>query len=637
MARRSLCLAVSLAWVGASSAQGVGLGAVSHPRDVLRDGALAPALGPGAQEAYLKASNTGDGDAFGTSIAISGDTMVVGAWNEDSDADGVNGNPADNSAPQAGAAYVFVRSGGSWIQQAYLKPLHSDANDQFGGSVAIDGDTIVVGSAGEDSAAVDVGGDQTDNSRDASGAAYVFTRSGTVWTQQAYLKASNPGAFDLFGSSVAIHGDTVVVGAPLEDSDTNLINGLGSDDSAPDAGAAYVFTRSGTIWSPQAYIKTFNSDAGDRFGSAVDVFEDSLIVGAERERSGVPSGADAFDNSTSGAGAAYVFARTLGVWSTTGYLKPNFPNTDDHFGATVAVDGKTFVVGAPREDGDSNSINSGEADDSALRAGAVYVFFEDSGWVQSAYIKAFNSDAEDLFGTSLALHGDTLVVGARQEASSDTGIGANHLDNSADQAGAVYTFERDAGTWSQHAYVKPLVAQMDDRFGTAVGVSGQLVVATAVDEDSAAVGVNGDDTDDSSDASGAAYAFDFAEPLPEAWTDEGCALPGISGNPLLVGSGTLAPGAPQSLDLFFAAPSAFMGIFASTTSTPVNFKGGMLKPIPFVILKFANTSPAGGLTLPFLTPVGLPAGLEIWVQMAIQDPAAILGVSLSNAVLGVTP
>ena len=131
---------------------------------------------------------------------------MIGAYTEDSAATGVNGNQADNSAFASGAAYVFVRSGSTWSQQAYLKASNTGPNDLFGASVAISGNTVVVGAFGEDSAATGVNGDQTSNSATDSGAAYVFVRSGSTWTQQAYLKASNTGASDFFGISTAISG-----------------------------------------------------------------------------------------------------------------------------------------------------------------------------------------------------------------------------------------------------------------------------------------------------------------------------------------------------------------------------------------------------------------------------------------------
>src|SRR5262249_9086539 len=152
----------------------------------------------------------------GSSAAVSGDTVVVGAPYESSNATGVDGDPSTNSAPSAGAAYVFVRSGTNWSQQAYLKASNTDANDGFGTTVAVSGDTVVVGAYGESSNATGVHGDQSDNNAQWAGAAYVFVRFGGVWSQQAYLKASNTQEYYEFGISVAVSGDTVVVGAPNE-------------------------------------------------------------------------------------------------------------------------------------------------------------------------------------------------------------------------------------------------------------------------------------------------------------------------------------------------------------------------------------------------------------------------------------
>jgi hypothetical protein len=175
---------------------------------IVGSGLVVAAATPVAQEVYVKSSNSGVSDAFGSAVAISGDTMVVGAPNECSNAAGVNGNQTSESALQAGAAYVFVRNGNTWTQQAYLKASNTGAYDSFGWSVAISGDTIVVGAHLEDSDSTTVNGSGSNNNAANAGAAYVFTRSGVAWTQQAYLKASNAEPADLFGVAVAVSGDT---------------------------------------------------------------------------------------------------------------------------------------------------------------------------------------------------------------------------------------------------------------------------------------------------------------------------------------------------------------------------------------------------------------------------------------------
>src|SRR6476469_8678661 len=191
-------------------------------------GSPAPIVAQLVQQGYLKASNATADDLFGFNVALSGDTLVVGAPQESSNAIGVNGNQADNSAPNSGAVYVFTRTNGVWNQQAYLKASNTDAGDQFGVIMALSDDTLAVGAQFEASNATGVNGDQTDNSAPQAGAVYVFTRTAGVWTQQAYLKASNAGG--LFGYGLALAGDTLAVGGPFEGSNATGINGDQSDN-----------------------------------------------------------------------------------------------------------------------------------------------------------------------------------------------------------------------------------------------------------------------------------------------------------------------------------------------------------------------------------------------------------------------
>jgi len=265
-------------------------------------------IDPIAQQAYFKASNTDAGDSFGAAVAVSGDTVVVGAYEEDSSATGVNGNQANNSLEDSGAAFVFIRSGVGWSQQAYLKASNTGAADQFGRAVAMSGDTVVVGAFSEASNATGVNGNQANESASGAGAAYVFVRSGALWSQQGYLKASNTGVGDSFGWSVAVSGDTVVVGALDESSSASGVNGDQADNLASDSGAAYVFVRSGATWTQQAYLKASNTGANDSFGLAVAVSGGTVVVGASSEdgnATGV-NGAQA-SNGAAGAGAAYLF------------------------------------------------------------------------------------------------------------------------------------------------------------------------------------------------------------------------------------------------------------------------------------------------------------------------------------------
>lgn len=394
------------------------------------------------QQAYVKASNTDAGDLFGASVALVGNTLAVGATAEDSAATDIDGDQTDNTAPTSGAVYVFTRAGATWSQEAYIKASNTAPTDSFGVSVALDGDTLAVGAVGEDSAAIGVGGNQSDDTVESAGAVYVFTREGTSWSQQAYLKASNTDALDGFGFRLALAGDTLAVGPQREDSAATGIGGDQADNSALNAGAVYVFIRSDTTWGQQAYIKASNTDASDAFGFSVALDGDTLAVGARSERSAATGiGGDQIDNNASNAGAVYVFSRTGSVWSQQAYVKASNADASDQFGFSVALDGDMLVVGAVREASSATGIG-GDQTDNSFGGGATYLFTRlGTRWTQSAFIKASNTGVGDEFGAGVALDGETLVVGARNEDSSSTGIGGDQTDNAADSAGAVYIYQ----------------------------------------------------------------------------------------------------------------------------------------------------------------------------------------------------
>ncbi len=458
------------------------------------------------QEAYIKASNTGAFDQFGWSVAVDGNAVAVGAPYEDGSGD---------SLSNSGAVYVFERdTNGDWQQAAYLKASNALNNDRFGRSVALSGNTLVVGAIGVD--------DPANN----SGAVYVFVRdSNGNWSQQAILQADNAGDSDNFGWSVAVSGDTVVVGALNEASSaTGVVNGsssgsAGSDDSATEAGAAYVFVRdSNGNWSQQAYLKASNTEAYDNFGSAVAVDGNTLVVGAIYESSnftGVTAGQNpdtAGDNNLAGAsGAAYVFVRDGNVnWRQQAYLKASNTDAGDNFGYSVAISGNRVLVGARFEDSAASGINGDDNDNTAAQAGAAYVFVRDGNgnWSQEAYLKASNTGADDSFGVSVALSGNLAVVGAEWEDSSSTGIDGNQADNGLYNPGAAYVFVHDGqGNWRQQVYLKASNTGLQDYFGGAVATDGTLVLVGADSEDSNATGVNGNQGDNSSGSSGAAYLF----------------------------------------------------------------------------------------------------------------------------------
>ncbi len=460
------------------------------------------------QRAYLKASNTGAGDAFGTQLALSGDTLAISAVLEASASTGVNGSQSDNSAPASGAVYVFVRNNNVWTQQAYLKASNTGAGDHFGDCVALSGNTLVVGAHLEDSAATGINGNQADNGATDSGAAYVFVRNGTTWTQQAYLKASNTGAGDGFGLKLALFGDTVAVGAVFEDSATIGVNGNQASNAAMDSGAVYVFVRSGTTWSQQAYLKASNTGATDAFGVSLALSADTLAIGAYGEGSSATGiNGNQADNSAFASGAAYVFVRSGTSWTQQAYLKASNTQAGDVFGQSIALSVDTIAVGAYGEDSAATSSSGNQSDNSAPESGAVYVFVRNgTTWSQQAYVKPSNS-SDDRFGANLALFGDTLAVWSSLDDSGATGVNGNSADSSAMDSGAVFLFTRSGTAWQQKAYLKASNTGAGDLFGIGLALSADTLVIGALAEDSDATGVGGNQSSNAAADSGAAYVF----------------------------------------------------------------------------------------------------------------------------------
>lgn len=481
-----------------------------------------------AQYAYGKASNTGEGDRFGTRVAVWGDTLAVSAPREDSGAAGVNGDAHDESLSNSGAVYVFRRGETGWIQEAYLKASNpgtgSEIGDTFGQSLALWEDTLIVGAPGEDSAATGVDGNQGDSSAEDSGAAYVFRRKGNAWVQEAYLKASNTEAFDGFGSAVAVGDDVVAVGAPAEDSSAPGVNADESDNSMEDSGAVYIFRRDVDLWRQEAYVKASNpgrsesifSYIGDSFGSSLALWGDTLAVGADSEGSAATGvNGDQESDDAPNSGAIYVFRRTDALWAQEAYIKASNTDSSDQFGFSVSLREDTLAVGTPWEQSRAAGVNGDQDDDELYGAGAVYMFRRSAtSWVQEAYIKASNTETGDRFGISIALRGQTLAVGAPGERSSASGVDGDQGDNLAWGSGAAYLFHRSGDTWVQGAYFKASNPRgalegefAGDSFGQEIALSADSLVVSAPLENSRATGLDGDENDDSAVDSGAVYIF----------------------------------------------------------------------------------------------------------------------------------
>lgn len=483
-----------------------------------------------AIQAYAKAAQVNSSDEFGYSIAVDGDTMVVGIPSEDSGSTIViNGTGSSNNEAEAnaGAAYVFKRSGESWVQQAYLKASNARAGAKFGVSVAISGDTIIVGSPGESSnsqSVINGGSSDTDTSALSSGAAYVFKRNlSGQWAQESYLKAANNASQIKFGSSVAISGDSVVVGAPEENGGSEVVTNnlpVPVASTVTKNGAAYTFERSGSIWTAKSYLKPAKAYSPTEFGTSVAIHGDTIVVGAIKETNdqwGVVNGAPAVFNGGSKAqsGAAYVFKRTSGDWGVQAYIKAPNGGEGNLFGNAVSVYGDIIAIGASNEDSNSNTISQSVTYDNGLtNSGAVYIFSRSgSTWSYDAIIKAGNSHAQALFGYSVSLGVDALVVGAYSERSNQTTVtngGTSSTDTSVSNAGAGYIYRRKNSSWSQEAYLKSPNNSGSQFLGSAIAISGNTVAIGMSGEDSNTTGVvDGKNPTNDMNASGSGAALVF--------------------------------------------------------------------------------------------------------------------------------
>jgi hypothetical protein len=325
-----------------------------------------------AQQAKLTASDARAADIFGTSVGLSSDTLVAGA-------PGHKGSGGDSQ----GAAYVFVRQGTNWVQQAELTAADGAAGDLLGRSVAVSGGTVVIGTAyDDDSGIVD------------HGSAYVFVRHFANWSQQAKLTAAHPDPGDHFGDSVSISGDTAAVGA------------AGNDGPAgTDQGSAYVFVRQGGAWTQQAELTAADAQMGDEFGSAVSVNGETVVVGAHKDDG----------QNTTAQGAAYVFVRQGTLWVQQAKLIAHDPRSNAFFGSSVLINGDTAVIGAYGKDGPNG-----------LDYGAAYVFTrEGTIWTEQARLTAADAAVGDKLGISVSVSGSTAVAGAKGDS---------------DDAGSAYVF-----------------------------------------------------------------------------------------------------------------------------------------------------------------------------------------------------
>ena len=366
----------------------------------------------------VTAADGAAGDSFGVSVSVDGDTAVIGAYAD------------DDKGTDSGSAYVFTRSGGTWSQQAKLTAADGAATDYFGLSVALDGDTALIGAQHDD----DKGGN--------SGSAYVFTRSGGTWSQQAKLTAADGATSDMFGSRVALDGNTALIGS------------YSDDDKGAESGSAYVFTRSGGTWSQQAKFTASDGAATDWFGYSVSLDGDTALIGSRND-----------DDKGADSGSAYVFTRSGGTWSQQAKFTAADGAAGDYFSFVLSLDGDTVLVGALQDD------------DKGSDSGSAYVFTRSGGtWSQQAKLTAADGAAGDVFGYSVSLDGNTALIGAYQD------------DDKGNDSGSAYVFTRSGGTWGQQAKLTAADGAANDFFGISVSLDGGTALIGAYQDDDKGTG-----------------------------------------------------------------------------------------------------------------------------------------------------
>ncbi|WP_254560967.1 T9SS type A sorting domain-containing protein [Dyadobacter diqingensis] len=383
-------------------------------------------------------------DNYGYSVAISGDLAVVGSPYEDQDRFG------KNTIPDAGAAYILRRSAGNWVQVRKLTPIIRGSHDNFGSSVAIKGDYVIVGAPKYD---MSTAGNQLKD----VGSAYVFyaNQGPGNWGQVCQLVAANGQANDLFGYAVSIGDNVAVVGAP----------NTGGTSGEQNLGSAYVFEKdqnSGN-WAETKELTAVTRVANAYFGHSVSISGNYIIAGAHSDNhngKGAP---------VIGAGAAYLFRKNpsaRNTWIMQNKLVASDPNYNDRFGYSVAINGDYAIVGAYADS--ENSQNAGYKP----FTGSAYIFKKDTGgnenWGQVKKLVAEDQSDEDLFGVSVSISENYAIVGAHYEDENAM------LTNTREQSGSAYIFRKNLGgddNWGQDQKITADDRHVGDQFGISVAIN----------------------------------------------------------------------------------------------------------------------------------------------------------------------
>lgn len=348
-------------------------------------------------------------DYFGYSAAIDGNTILVGAYKADI-----------NEVEDAGAAYVYVLNDNGWKQQAKLVAQPFFAQDTLGGNVALKGDVAMLGAI------------MRDDKEEDSGAVVFFERDLNKWEQRQILTGPDTQAGDAFGQTIALEENYLVIGAPRNDA-------LGND-----SGAAYIYKRESDIWHYHTKITAGDGVAGDLFGISVAIDGNTILVGA-----------DLHDEKAENAGAVYVFVNKNNQWSQETKLIASDGGETDIFGVRVAISGNTALVSARRDDIEGIGVD----------AGSAYIFERDGHtWQEKIKLTSPDGNADDRFGRGVALSKGTAIISAM-----------NHDANGSD-TGALYVYKKGALGWKYTSKITAKVSSPNDRFGWNVALSNDIAV-----------------------------------------------------------------------------------------------------------------------------------------------------------------
>lgn len=384
-------------------------------------------------------------DYFGNTVSIDGDYAIVGSPFSDGDENG------ENEIPDAGAAYIYKREANAWVQQQKLVASDRAESDQFGYTVAINGDYAVIAAAG--------GGSNN------GGSAYIFKKEGELWEEQQTITGSDTANGNVFGANVDIDGNYIIVGAHFNNSDGNNENPISN------SGAAYIFVRDGETWLQQQKLVASDREEDDRYGISVAIDGDYAVVGSYYENEDANG-----ENTLADSGSAYIYKRDGATWSQQKKIVNADRESGDNFGISVDISGNYLVVGAAWEDDDVNDQNS------VSYSGSAYVFNRSGEtWTQQQKIISSDRTFFGQFGGDVAIDMDRIIVGA------NSAIGKDGVANS----GSAYVYKRTDDVWGAEEKIVAIDASAaGDYFGNSVAITNGYAIVGAFNETDDANGEN---------------------------------------------------------------------------------------------------------------------------------------------------